>query len=134
MRLENERPYLVAGAFSFFISRLLRRAALLGWMTPFRAARSRELIAANVAALASSGVASRAARTALRVLLRVILLRMRLRLLDRMRLIAEAVLANGNSPDSNKGLIEPRFYLRLKDLSSEAVDRLRRLWYHSAPN
>src|SRR5689334_234385 len=93
---EKRRPYLWAagGALSFFISRLLRRAALLGWMTPFWAARSRAAMAARVAALASSGVASRARRTAVRVVLRLILLRTRLRLLDRTRLIAEAVLAN----------------------------------------
>jgi hypothetical protein len=62
-----------------------------------------------VAAFTSSGVASRAARTAVRVVLRVILLRMRLRLLDRTRLRAEAVLANGNSPGSNKGCVSRDF-------------------------
>ena len=47
--------YFSAGALSIFISRLLRRAALLGWITPLRAATSRALMAASVAALASSG-------------------------------------------------------------------------------
>src|SRR5258708_33315343 len=90
--------YFSAGVLSFFISRLLRRAALLGWMTPLRAATSRALMAAMVAAFTSSGVASRAARTALRVCGRVVLLITRWRVLDRTRLMAAAVVANGNSP------------------------------------
>jgi len=39
----------VRASFSFFINRDLRRAALLGWITPFPAALSKELMAATAA-------------------------------------------------------------------------------------
>src|SRR5579883_616693 len=46
--------FLASAAFSCFISRDLRRAALLRWITPFFAARSSSLTAARTAISAST--------------------------------------------------------------------------------
>jgi hypothetical protein len=57
------------------------------------------MVAVRASVAAPLPKASRAERTAVRVPVRVILLRTRLRLLERTRLMAEAVLAKGLSPN-----------------------------------
>jgi len=52
--VRQARAEPAVSTLNFFIRRDLRRAALLGWMTPFEATRSRVLVAAETAAVAAS--------------------------------------------------------------------------------
>src|SRR5512143_283043 len=84
------------GLFNFFIKRDLRRAALFLWITPLDAARSSSLIARFTASAPSADspcTAEFAFLTAVRTLERTSVLRARLRADERIRLIADRVLA-----------------------------------------
>src|SRR6186997_628797 len=81
---------------SLFIRRLLRRAALFLWITPFSAALSMALIAFNTASFVSGSPASKAARawlTAVRAAPRTLRLLRRRFSFCRFRLICDLILA-----------------------------------------
>lgn len=103
-RLENDRRYPLAAANALYlaINRDLRRAALLGWITPLLATRSRTLTASNVAACAAAGspaaMATSAFLTNVRASVRNGLFRAARRSATRMRFFADFELANLLNP------------------------------------
>jgi hypothetical protein len=100
----NEFPYPACAWFSFFNNRDFRRAALLGWITPFSAALSRELTAARTASRAASSSPEKISFSAL---VTFVLHRLRIDLLRKRRRSATRTCFSADLVTGNLFLLSP---------------------------